>query len=406
MDKVQEVLGYTGSAMTRRYAKRKPRLREMAFQRSVSSGTEKSHLFLQNRTPFLRQHFKGTLKKNWFDGGKDMKTMDIRDIEIKESFDRLFPVEPETLNRIKEHMKIHGYDPSQPVTVWNRILVDGHTRLTAALEIGIEEIPVCSKQFADEQEALEYAIHNQVDRRNLTDGDILRLIEALDRRCKVGRPKITSNEVISGDTPKKSHLFDVPAKPGTIACALETLQMSKKKRSTSQRTAKIIGTSSGKVEKARAILDRSVLHLDNEKARQAVLRGDMSINKAYNKVMKKQNSCTLEFGRCGQTEIYLMIKGGKQVDNFLAERFLKRIDWMILGTGQTLDMSNFPEDSQLYFPKWKNAPVKDDSKKMTPEEYNEFLENLRKGIEEKKRVREIEFMRKQAMREIGQFSTA
>jgi hypothetical protein len=127
-------------------------------------------------------------------------------------------------------MKIHGYDPSQPVTDWNRILVDGHTRPNAALEIGIEEVPVCGKQFADEQEALEYAIHNQVDRRNLTDGDILRLVETLDIRYKVGRPEITSDEVISEDTLKKSHLFDVPAKPGTVASALEKLQMLKGRR--------------------------------------------------------------------------------------------------------------------------------------------------------------------------------
>jgi hypothetical protein len=36
------------------------------------------------------------------------------------------------------------------------------------------------KSFASEAEALAYAIHNQRDRRNLSDAELLRLIELVD----------------------------------------------------------------------------------------------------------------------------------------------------------------------------------------------------------------------------------
>jgi hypothetical protein len=38
--------------------------------------------------------------------------------------------------------------------------------------------------LVDTKKALEYAIHNQRDRRNLTDADIFRLVGLLDKREK------------------------------------------------------------------------------------------------------------------------------------------------------------------------------------------------------------------------------
>jgi ParB-like chromosome segregation protein Spo0J len=99
-----------------------------------------------------------------------MKVMKVEEIKVREPFNELFPIDPETLERIKEHMKTYGYDPSQPVPVWKGTLLDGHSRRKAAVESGIKEIPICEKEFSNEDEAIEYAIHNQVDRRNLTDG--------------------------------------------------------------------------------------------------------------------------------------------------------------------------------------------------------------------------------------------
>lgn len=262
-----------------------------------------------------------------------MKMMKTEEINIRPPFSELFPIDPETLERIREHMRIHGFDPSQPIIVWNGVLVDGHTKLNAAVENGIQEIPVCEKRFVNEDEAIEYAVHNQVDRRNLTDRDILRLVEMLDKKKEVGRPKkITSSNVISGIATNKGHLFDDPKK-GPVRRLLDSMKR------TSVTTARMIGTSSTKVEKARIILDRT--NIDSS-IKQAVLNGEISLNEAYRKALKKRTSVTVEFGN----GIYLTIK---ENDQFLLGKRMEQIDWLILGTGQVPDMKDL-STAKLLFP--------------------------------------------------------
>ena|GEM_PF-6077577 len=94
-------------------------------------------------------------------------------------------------------------------------------------------MPVYYHEFADEDEALRYAIANQRDRRNLTDTDLLRLIEAVDNREKRGGDR--GNQYAGGN----------PSREGLPP------------KGTAEQTAKIVGTSRSKVEKARVILDEA-----------------------------------------------------------------------------------------------------------------------------------------------------
>jgi hypothetical protein len=64
-------------------------------------------------------------------------------------------------------------------------VVDGHTRLQAALEAGIPEIPVEEKEFAALEDAKLYAYRRQAERRNLTPAEIL--AAAMELQPKVSR---------------------------------------------------------------------------------------------------------------------------------------------------------------------------------------------------------------------------
>ena len=103
-------------------------------------------------------------------------------------FSEIFPFKPAVFEAAKQAMAEWGYDPSQPIIVWDegQAVIDGHTRIKAAQEAGIADIPVHYKSFDTEDEALAYAIHLQRNRRNLTDAEIIRCIEVLDRRKKQG----------------------------------------------------------------------------------------------------------------------------------------------------------------------------------------------------------------------------
>ena len=137
-------------------------------------------------------------------------------------------------------------------------VIDGHTRLAAAKKLMSQQIPAIIKNFRDEAEALEYAIKTQRNRRNLTDAELLTCITELDKRMKEGRPNKTATRVaVNGRS--------------------------------SANTAKLLGTSRGKVEKIRTINDHA-----SEEVKDAVKAGKLSVNKAYNETLKTRKQKQLE----------------------------------------------------------------------------------------------------------------
>ena len=173
-------------------------------------------------------------------------------------FKNLFPIREDILNRIVTDMEQHGFDSGHPIVVWSGkklTVVDGHTRLLAAIKLGIEAIPVVFREFANEKAALEYAIGSQRNRRNLTDAELMRCLSALDKRKKTGRPQ--KGDTVSGKS--------------------------------AERTAVLLGTSRSKVEKIRSINAHAA-----EDIKTAVLSGKLSVNKAYVVTMEKVNTDTFK----------------------------------------------------------------------------------------------------------------
>jgi protein gp37 len=118
------------------------------------------------------------------------------------------------------------------------------------------------KSFATEDEALAYAIHLQRNRRNLTDAEIIRCIEALDRRKQRG-----------GDHKSENYKKSKPPNGG----------IDSGKSVSAKETAKVVGISLRKVERARTVLE----HAD-EPVKEAVKAGEMSINRAYQLTQEKR----------------------------------------------------------------------------------------------------------------------
>jgi ParB family chromosome partitioning protein len=104
----------------------------------------------------------------------------------------MFTIKAEILASIVKSMRESGYDKSQPLVLWKGkgVVVDGHTRLQAALEAGISEIPVEEKEFAALEDAKLYAYRRQAERRNLSPAEILAAATTLqnkDSRDGTGR---------------------------------------------------------------------------------------------------------------------------------------------------------------------------------------------------------------------------
>lgn len=190
-----------------------------------------------------------------------MEQMNPTDIKTAEPFEGLFPIDAATLTAVADHMEKHGYDPAQPLVIWYErdVLLDGHTRLAAARQLKFTRVPVVKKGFRTENQAVEYAIHCQRDRRNLSDADLLRWIQEVDKRKKQG---------------ERTDL----AQP----CA--------KSSKSSEQTAAVVGTSARKVEQARTVIDQA-----DEETKAKVASGELSINKAYNETRAAQRQVKTYF---------------------------------------------------------------------------------------------------------------
>lgn len=185
-----------------------------------------------------------------------IETVEACDLKTAEPFCSLLPIDGEVLARIISEMREHGYDPAQPVVVWDRkdVVVDGHTRLRAARDAGISDVPVVRRSFDDENSAVRYALLAQRNRRNLTEAQILELVEKLDKRWPHG-----------GD--RRSEVARIKASGDVL------------KGKSSERTGELIGMSASKVERA-----RRVLNSDDEKLIASVRDGTDSINSAAGKI--------------------------------------------------------------------------------------------------------------------------
>jgi hypothetical protein len=184
-----------------------------------------------------------------------------------EPFASLFTIKPEVLAAIKADIKANGFDPSKPVNVWKkpdgtRVLIDGYTRILAAEELGLLRVTAYEKTFASEAEALAYAIHTQKDRRNLSDTEILRLVQLIDRPQTGFKQSLTGKEnlTISSNEPNGEDI-----------------------RSTSELTAEAVGISNAKVKRTRAVLA-------DPKQTAAVLAGEKTIHQAARDAKAERSS--------------------------------------------------------------------------------------------------------------------
>ena len=124
--------------------------------------------------------------------------MDISYIKTAAPFKDLFPVRKRTLEAITWDMQRYGYDVGKPIILWKdhgNLLIDGHTRLLSARQVGLCNVPVVFKAFASEDAALKYAVRCQQNRRNLTDAELFACVLELSRKRKDHSYENTAKEI-------------------------------------------------------------------------------------------------------------------------------------------------------------------------------------------------------------------
>lgn len=203
--------------------------------------------------------------------------MNISELKIEEPYKSLFLIHPDVLSDIKKDMKERGFDKNEPITIWvdrknddNNIVIDGHTRLKAAEELGIKVVWVEERNFKDDEAALRYAIKKQKHRRNLNEGDILHFVKTFDKLFPTG-----------GD---RRSIFGIPnIDPSPIS--MNKRQAAKYRwekrqeqavRDSREITAELLDVSTDKISMCRHVLENcSKRQLDS------IYSGEKSLHKMY-----------------------------------------------------------------------------------------------------------------------------
>jgi ParB-like chromosome segregation protein Spo0J len=111
------------------------------------------------------------------------RVMLLEQITIDDEFLHLIGRNAELQEGLNKQIRRHGYRFDKPVIVWLRngkyILIEGHHRFSAALAAGIKEIPLIIMEFPNRAEAIDFAIQEQVLRRNLSMNEMMNLTERI-----------------------------------------------------------------------------------------------------------------------------------------------------------------------------------------------------------------------------------
>ncbi len=189
----------------------------------------------------------------------------IKELKIKEPYCSLFKIDTKLLDSIQEDIKENGYDESKPISIWgggHDIVIDGHIRLKALKNLGMMKVPVVEQIFTDKDEALQYALHHQRDRRTLNDAEILDLVERFDKIYPRGgdrRSKFVNQNIENPDSKNENKNKKFLTMSEKQSYQWNQLRERLKKESSRDVTARLIGISADKVSQCRHVLQECTI---------------------------------------------------------------------------------------------------------------------------------------------------
>lgn len=168
---------------------------------------------------------------------------------IDEEFKNLFPpLKPEEFSKLEMLCKKEGI--KYPLTTWNGILVDGHNRLQISedwdLNYDVEELD--KDIYRTRADAKQWAIDNQLARRNLTLSEIIKAQESVAKDLEAEAKK--RHDANGGDK------VSVKAKAATVNLPQPVNNNGKRNPTVSEQMAAKVGVSDKTYRDARLVVNK------------------------------------------------------------------------------------------------------------------------------------------------------
>ena len=143
--------------------------------------------------------------KSAFQATEKIIWLDINKIIIDSELEGIFIQKENEIANICANMEEKGYDPAHPIILvrskahpeLNNINADGHTRYKAAVRAGLTKVAVMYREFENREELLKFVYEQQLLRRNLTESEVFKSWEALNRLTNKDGKKAKSDSEIA-----------------------------------------------------------------------------------------------------------------------------------------------------------------------------------------------------------------
>jgi hypothetical protein len=201
----------------------------------------------------------------------------LKELKINPRFEKFSPKKKQDeIDELRNSLKKKGYIGS-PILTWHGFIVDGHNRYKMCQELGIEidldknveEIDL--GDFAEEIDAMDWMLTHQLSSKNLSVGEKLAMTEEFRKEVEKEalRKKETSDKIFYGNQYKE---------------VLSPIGLNTNSINTDKQVATKAGVGIGSVKRY-----NKVMKSDDEKLKEQVKTGQVTVNKAYEEVRKREN---------------------------------------------------------------------------------------------------------------------
>lgn len=209
----------------------------------------------------------------------------MKELKVNPRFEKFSPKKkPDEINELRKSLKEKGYIGS-PILTWHGFIVDGHNRYKMCNELGIiidlekhvEEIDLGDN--AEEIDAMDWMLTHQLSSKNLSAGEKLAMTEEFKKEVALENEKKRLKGNSKGGKKNKEVTLQ-------LECDLKDLKTENLSRSdtwTDNQTAKKAGVGVGTVARY-----NRVMNSDDEELKTKVKTGEVTVNKAYEEVRKRE----------------------------------------------------------------------------------------------------------------------
>jgi ParB-like chromosome segregation protein Spo0J len=243
---------------------------------------------------------------------KESRKVLTAELKVQKTYLELVPrPSNEDYQRLKDNIAFNGFDDANPIIINEEMIVlDGHTRLQIAKELGLEWAYAIVKDLGDHYDEKIYIIETNLDQRHLTKGQLaalaLKVAEikqeaARERQRKAGDlnlKKGQKNLRVNKESPVRTN----SSEPGEQGKVLEL----------AARQVKGVGYDT--VQRASKIQKAAQTDPEIAEGWEKVQKGEASVNSVYQHVKEKEKEKENQNGEVKQRPkvVYAKIKSRKE----------------------------------------------------------------------------------------------